>query len=393
MHAGKTMDPVEDVRRDLLCVSSARWGASYERPHHLMLRAARDRRVIYVEAPAFEAGPAHLSVRRGPEGITVVTPTLPAETPAARVGELTRRLIDQLVAQQRLHGFVLWTDTPRALAYVNGLDPAAIVYDCAGEAGADDEQAPFEELLVSAADVVFTAGPTLHAAMQPRHGNCHLFPGVVDVGHFLHARRLSTRERPPADQGVLPAPRIGFLGTIDHQVDLGLVDELAALRPDLHVVLVGPMAREARSALPRRPNVSWLGQKTYAELPYYLAGWAAAILPYVRGPSTQAFAPAHLPEYLAAGRAVISTPLPDVVAGFGELGVVRIADSAQAFAAAIDASRAEAARDRNRRADRWLATVSWDRTWSEMDALVADALVRHADPAQTRGRLRDLVPA
>lgn len=388
-------DAREDLR-DVLCFSSARWGTFHERPQHLMARAARDRRVIYVEDPALSDGPAHLSMRRTPECVMVVTPTLPSDTPPGRRTDLVRTLVDQLVLQHRLSDYVLWTDTPQTLAYVNGLDPAAIVYDCVDDctAGPGGELlAPFEELLMAAADVVFTAGPTLQASLGARHDNCHLFPSVVDVGHFLHARRLSTRERPPADQGAIPGPRVGFAGEIDHRVDFDLLTRLADLRPDLRFVMIGPVARAALPSLPRRPNLSWLGVKSYTELPYYLAGWCAAVLPYHRNAGTHHFAPARIPEHLAAGRAVISTSLPDVVQTFGAMGLVRFADSPEAFSSAIDFARAEPARDRNRRADRWLAQVSWDKTWSAMDTLVADALAaRNRAPARAKA-LRDFVAA
>lgn len=396
MHA--FMDPLEPAppppRCDLVCFSYLRWDATYQRPQHLLSRAARDRRVFFVEDPIFADGPPHVSMRRTVEGVLVVTPTVPLDTPPARVPALLRKLVDHVIVHQRLERYALWFYSPLALAFAHHLDPVAIVYDCiddlAGLGGAPDELAAFEELLLVATDVVFTAGPSLHALHHDRHANVHMFPSAADVRHFLQARRLTTRERPPVDQGAIPVPRVGYFGTIDHRVDLALVSDLAALRPDVHLAMLGPIGRIPAASLPRRPNLHWLGPKTYDELPYYLAGWAAAMLPFVRDPSTRFLSPSRTPELLAAGRAVIATSIPDLVHPFRELGLIRIADTAAGFSVAIDAVRAEPARDRNRRADRWLAHVSWDRTWAAMDTLLEAAIARRGDPGERARALRSL---
>lgn len=365
-------------RCDVICCSYLRWDSTYHRPQHLMARAARDRRVFYVEEPIYADGPPHLSMRRTTEGVLVVTPTLPRDTEPARMPDLQRGLLDHLVAHQHLRDFVLWHASPLSLAHTSHLDPLAIVYDAMDDlgalAGAPDELAAFEELLLASSDVVFTAGPSLHGALRARHPNVHLVPSAVDAGHFIPARRLSTREQPPPDQAAIRAPRVGFAGVIDRRVDFELLAGLADLRPDLSVVLIGPMSNATAATLPRRPNVHWLGVKSYEELPYYLAGWCASLLPYRRDDSTQRLPASGLPALLAAGRAVIGTSLPDLLQPFRALGLVRIADTPRELSDAIDAVRVEPARDRNRRADRWLAQVSWDRTWETMDCAI-DAAV------------------
>jgi UDP-galactopyranose mutase len=148
---------------------------------------------------------------------------------------------------------------------------------------------------------------------------------------------------------------------------------LADLRPDWHLVLIGPVVKIDPGCLPQRPNIHYLGIKEYASLPAYLAGWDVAMMPFALNESTRYISPTKTPEYLAGGRAVVSTPIADVVRGYGECGMVRIADTVLAFADAI-AAELRACADRPalcRRADAILADMSWDRTWSRMSEVIS----------------------
>src|SRR5690606_16220493 len=105
-------------------------------------------------------------------------------------------------------------------------------------------------------------------------------------------------------------------------LDIVLIDELAALRPDWHLVLVGPVVKIDSDSLPRRPNIHYLGAKTYDELPHYLAGWDVALMPFALNEATRFISPTKTPEYLAGGRAVVSTPISDVVRSYGGTSMV-----------------------------------------------------------------------
>ena len=156
-------------------------------------------------------------------------------------------------------------------------------------------------------------------------------------------------------------------------MDLGLVRALAERRADWRFVMIGPVAKIDPDALPRPPNLHWLGGKPYAELPAYLSGWDAGFMPFARNESTRFISPTKTPEFLAAGLPVVSTPVADVVSDWGGGGLVDIAGDAPAFAdalgRALDRPRAGWLRD----VDRRLAEISWDRTWDGMRLEMSDA--------------------
>ena len=120
-------------------------------------------------------------------------------------------------------------------------------------------------------------------------------------------------------------PRLGFFGVIDERMDVDLVGEVADLRPDWQFVMIGPVVKIDPAILPQRPNIHWLGGKSYNELPHYLSGWDVGFMPFALNEATKFISPTKTPEFLAAGVPVVSTPITDVVRPYGEKGLVEIA--------------------------------------------------------------------
>jgi UDP-galactopyranose mutase len=217
------------------------------------------------------------------------------------------------------------------------------------------------------ADLVFTGGLSLYEAKRVHHPRVHAFPSSVDAAHFAKARTRVAAE--PEDQRSIPHPRLGFFGVIDERMDLELLAALADARPAWQIVLLGPLAKLDAAELPRRPNLHYLGPKPYTELPRYLAGWEVALMPWAINEATRFISPTKTPEYLAAGRPVVSTPVADVVREYGVPELVRIASTPADFVAAVEAALAEAPAERAAwlaRVDAHLARTSWDRTWAAM---------------------------
>ena len=271
--------------------------------------------------------------------------------------------------------FTLWYYTPMGLPFSDHLAAATVVYDCMDElsafAGAPAALKTSEAELFRMADVVFTGGHSLYEAKRRRHPRVFAFPSSVDVGHFSRARRIS---RDPSDQADIPHPRLGFFGVIDERMDYDLLAGVAAARPDWHLVLIGPTAKVDPAALPRAANIHYLGPKSYAELPEYIAGWDVALLPFARNEATRFISPTKTPEYLAAGKPVVSTSIRDVVRPYGEQGLVHIADTVDAFVEASAACLTGEPVARLEAVDAFLAHLSWDSTWRQMRRAITQAM-------------------
>ena len=359
---------------DIVCFSHLRWDFVWQRPQQLLSRAARQRRVFYVEEPVLDDAPPRLDVRDARGGVRVAVPRLPIGTSVDEANAQQERLVEDLFERERIERYVAWYYTPLALAFTRRLAPLASVYDCMDElsafAGAPPELRTLEDELFQSVDVVFTGGPSLYEAKRARHPNVHLFPSSVDTAHFARAREPQPDVR---DQASLAHPRIGFFGVLDERLDLQLLAGLADARPTWELVLVGPVVKIDPAALPQRPNIHYLGPREYCDLPSYVAGWDVAMLPFARNEATRFISPTKTPEYLAAGRPVVSTSIRDVVDPYGDHGLVHIADEPEAFACACEQAMAEDGRERRRRVDAFLTEMSWDYTWADMRELVERA--------------------
>lgn len=360
----------DDQVPTLLCLSHLRWSFVYQRPQHLMSRFARDYNVLFHEEPIpTEDAEPWLEVRPEENGVQVLIPRLPAGCEGEDATRVQRQLLDGYLEKLGVSDLLLWYYTPMSLAFSDHLAPGLIVYDCMDELsafrGAPPELVEREVELMCRANLVFTGGYSLYEAKRQRHDNAHPFPSSVDVEHFAAARRP---KHDPDDQAEIPHPRLGFYGVIDERLDIALIEQVARMRPDWQIVLVGPVVKIDPAELPQRDNIHYLGGKTYDELPQYLSGWDVAIMPFALNESTRFISPTKTPEYLAGGCPVVSTPITDVVRTYGDTGIVRIADSAEAFVAATEAALADA-EDRDgllAKADEILGDMSWDHTWSLM---------------------------
>lgn len=383
-HAFTIPAPGQSPTPALVVLSHLRWDFVWQRPQHLMTQAARSRPVLFVQTPRFiQRGRPSMAVQAS-DGVLVCEPQIPAGHSPRLSQQMTAEVLADLVDDLGLDVYDLWVYTPMELPVADLLRPRLVIYDCMDELSqfrfAPPELRQRERDLLSRADVVFTGGHRLYEAKREVHHNAHPFPSSVDKAHFIAARRSRLD---PADQRRLARPRLGYVGVVDERLDYVLLDAVARRRPGWQFVIVGPVVKVDERELPRRPNIHYLGGKEYADLPDYLGHWDVALMPFALNAATEFISPTKTPEYLAAGLPVVSTPIRDVVRPWGDEGLVRIADGAEAFEAECSAALRDrgSLRDagRRHRVDARLSTMSWRATWAGMaDQLDAAAAARSA---------------
>ncbi len=381
----QSVEPCTSTRAPLICFSHLRWDFVLQRPQHLMRRFSQDRQVFFFEE--FIPTDHHLAyLEIHPfEGTTTkaIRPRIPHWWSEVEREKALGKLLDDLIALHGGHRPVLWFYTPMMFAFSRHVDAAAVIYDCMDELAnfrfAPPRLKETEDALIARADVVFTGGASLYEAKKHRHDNIHAFPSSVDAHHFRKARDIQSE---PSDQAAIPHPRLGYYGVIDERLDLDLIHEAAAARPDFSFVFLGPVVKISAADLPQAANIHYLGQKAYADLPAYLSGWQAAIMPFALNEATRFISPTKTPEYLAAGRPVVSTRIADVVRTYSDVAGLFLADGAEQFAKACDA-----AITLSRSGDAWKSEVdellsrsSWNATFSSMSLLVEQAVAVRFDP-------------
>jgi UDP-galactopyranose mutase len=361
-------------KTDLVCFSHLRWDFVYQRPQHLLTRCARERRVFFIEEPIFGHGSTRLDIQERDGGVLVVVPHLPEglRSEVATTAVL-KEMVHTLFSEHGIREYVFWYYTPMALSFTKDFSPKASIYDCMDELsafkGAHSRLGDFEQELFRRVDLVFTGGQSLYEAKRNAHPAVYAFPSSIDVSYFGKARTITGD---PEDQAAIPHPRLGFFGVIDERFDIELLDAMARMRPDWQFVMIGPIVKIHPDTLPKHPNIHYLGAKKYEELPGYLAGWDIAMLLFARNESTRFISPTKTPEYLAAGKPVISTSITDVIRPYGELNLVKIADSPTEFIRAAEEFMSKGGEDADwlNRVDEFLADMSWDKTWAQMSDLI-----------------------
>jgi UDP-galactopyranose mutase len=360
--------------KTLVVFSHLRWSFVYQRPQHLLSRLAARWPVIFIEEPVPGSAEDRIEIIDAATGVEVWRPHLRGAAQGFHPDHKAalQRLVNKEMKEQDIRDYWVWFYTPMALPMADKLEPEGIIFDCMDELSAfkhaPQELLDQESALFKAADVVFTGGRSLYNAKKSRHPNVHCFPSSVDALHF----RQGMQDHPL--QKDIAHPRMGYCGVIDERIDLELIGGMADLRPDWQFVMVGPVVKIDPASCPQRPNIHWLGQQGYNDLPGFINGWDVCLLPFALNESTRFISPTKTLEYMACGRPCVSTAIRDVVEPYGHVVPIH-ADAAGFVQACEDFMQAtpEVRRKHERAVAEIIARTSWDATAAAMGELIAQA--------------------
>jgi uncharacterized SAM-binding protein YcdF (DUF218 family)/glycosyltransferase involved in cell wall biosynthesis len=371
-------------RTDIICISSIDWDFIWQGHQEIMATlAAQGHRVLFLENTGVRAPKVRDFPRfrhrirnwwRGTKGfreeqsnLYVYSP-LVLPFPYSRVARRINRwlLLRPLRRWMRAIGF----DRPLALDLIHEIEPPLTIYYCVDDFSSSSTGAkrivPSEQRLFQEADLVFVTSERLRQRAARMSSRVHLFPVGVNFTRFDRVR--SGSEPVPADLEAIPRPVVGYVGGLHQWVDQDLIASVAERIPHASFVLVGPIQTDV-TRLQRCSNVKLLGQRPHQELARYVKGFDVGIVPYRLTEYTANVYPAKLNEYLAMGVPVVATDLPEIRRFNADYGdVVAVASSAEPFAAAIEPSLADTVAREN----------SWERRLAAMNALIGEALQRHA---------------
>jgi UDP-galactopyranose mutase len=377
----------------VIVFSHLRWDFVFQRPQQLLSRLSQRHPVVFIEEPVYHPGETFVKTYAPLPGVLVCKPHTPVNLPGFHDDHLPylRKLVRQLLRDYPNH--LAWFYTPMALPLLQEMEPRLVVYDCMDEL-ASFKNAPKqllqrESALLKVADIVFTGGPSLYRSKRDRHPNVHCFPSSVDASHFELA--LDRSNSHPAHRKI-PGPRMGFFGVIDERFDAELVRHVANAHSRWQIVLVGPIVKIDPAGLPQLPNIHYLGQQAYADLPRFLAGWDVCLLPFALNESTRFISPTKTLEYMAAELPIVSTPVTDVAEPYGD--VVAIADGPAAFVAECERALLATPEQRASMVARMreiLAATSWDTTTAQISTLLASSQ-RRPDGEEVLSRTIQGVP-
>src|SRR5580765_1733598 len=336
------------------------WDWVWQRPQQFVSRLSKGHKVLFVETiapdPNLASPVARFSRPENFPNLTILRLQFPSWRwdDASFVDRERRRLVQEFVSSPLANGDfdtpIQWFYDPMAVAAFAGqMNEGLTVYECMDELSkfrfAPPELTRREAELLKRADVVFTGGRKLFEAKSEHNDNCHFYGCGVDCEHFGKARAEETKvpedlaaissagASPLAARAGLPGKRpvLGYFGVVDERMDYELIARLADANRDWSVVMIGPTTKVDEASLPKRPNLHWLGQRSYMDLPAYCKGFDVCMMPFALNESTEFINPTKALEYMATGRMIVSSAVPDVVRNFG--AVVKIAQNQDEFIA------------------------------------------------------------
>lgn len=358
-----------------LIISFVEWAGAFQRPQHLALGLARRGWAVTYACPGYlhRRGRRVASGLELPPGLTVLEPpALPGASRLAAVAAANLWLMRRaLAAAAPGQGWdvVIFND-PRWARVATALPARRRIFDCMDDLAAESPSAAWaarmEAGALAVAGRVWTGTASLADRLAGRHASVRFIPCGVDAERFAApdpAAVAAARGELPAGEG----PLAGYFGVLNERVDMARV--AALLEAGWRVLLIGPATSRA-PALPENARLKYIGARPYAQLPAYLAHFDLALIPYdTTGPHRFLY-PVKALEYLAGGKPVLTTPLPDVVRFLGDF--VELADAAEEWAETgrrlMKEPELTAARARAERGRTYARSRSWDAMLDEMES-------------------------
>jgi glycosyltransferase involved in cell wall biosynthesis len=332
--------------------------------------------------------------RTSPEGITVVSPAVLPFFGSSAARAVNRRLLTsqlgQLMRRRNLTRPVLWIAIPTAAEMVGCFDESLVVYQVSDKYDANhmdhstDPEAirRLHKKAIDSADIILYSGRKLLAEAENGREKSYLLEQAVDFDHWSRVGRgeLAVAEAVAR----IPRPRLGYFGAIEPWlIDQELIKRAAIERPEWQWVFIGNKSRGVE--IESLPNTHFLPPVPYDELPRYAAGFDVCVLPWETERAFTSYGSAiKVREYLATGKPVVISPLPE----YESMGdVLRIAHSHEEFFRFVEDALSETDPQLARARQNAVANGTWDIRAEWVSDLIEDALARRRNDRDIAAKL------
>ncbi|MDH5765775.1 MAG: glycosyltransferase, partial [Gammaproteobacteria bacterium] len=233
----------------------------------------------------------------------VIYERMPSQQQEKWINEALSIFLKSVAAQQIVtivdHPF--WR--PAALA----IPGAMVVYDCMDDHGGfsnnADEILQSEEQLLWQADLVVTTSAPLSEKINRKRENI-LIRNAADSEWFSHPPEVLAYSS--------GRPVVGYFGAISEWFDMDLVIKAAQTYPDYDFVLVGSTFMCDTRKAEKIKNIHFIGEVPYADIKSYLYAFDVCLIPFLLIELIQCTNPVKLYEYLASGKPVVATDMPEL---------------------------------------------------------------------------------
>jgi hypothetical protein len=385
--------------KSIICFGGEDWW--YHHPHsknHLMRRFARaGNKVIFVNSISMGLAPMKSGevwprikrklksyaklARTTEEGITVVSPAVVPLFGSRAAAATNRRLltaqISRLARQRAMTRPILWIAIPTAVEVIGQLHESLVIYHVSDKYDAntmDHATDPahirkLHERAIDAADLIFYSSRKLIDEAERGREKSYLLEQAVDFDHWA---RISNGNLQVADAVArIPQPRIGYFGAIEPWlIDQDLIKQAARERPSWNWIFIGNKSRGLE--IEELPTVHFLPPVSYYDLANHAAGFDVCVLPWNTDvPFTSYGSAIKVREYLASGKPVVISPLPEYES---MNDVLRIARSRAQFLNLVEDALRETGNDQAQARQNAVREGTWDARAEWVSGLIEQKL-------------------
>lgn len=358
---------------DIIWLGVIDWEFRVQRPQHLALELGRlGCRIFYISIVFGEAdglGRFHIVKSHG-IGVYEIKLKLACPLPPNIYRELDRtvvnellRALDELASVTGIKAPTVVVQYPSWAPVAFGIPGATVVHDCldlvSGFTDTPKEIVALEEHLVANADIIVTTSKPLQDLLA-KHRSSELIRNGADVHFFAQA---TTMERSSECEGKV----VGYFGAISDWFEVEWIVEAASEKPEWTFVLIGSTAGADVSPLKTLTNVKLLGELYYQDLPKHLASFDAAIIPFKLVDLILCTNPVKLYEYMAAGKPVVASAMPEAVIA---TDLVYIAADAADFTRKLQQALDEDSKELRAARMAWAREHDWSKRAEPMRELI-----------------------
>lgn len=368
------------VNQNILCISTSDWQSHWGSRQQIMWRLSRNNRVLFIGYQMSFLHPFRYprlwkEYRNWKNGLTKVSENLYIYTPFpnlpfAYYSRLVNKVnqywlfntIKKLMGDLSFNNPILWIYPPCSAEMVGKFQEKLSVYHCIDDFAYEKNISIrkrtiryLENKLLTKCDIVLTSAKNLYRSKKKLSKNTYLLPGAVDESLF---EKAMDEIKIPPDLDIIPSPRVGLIGILDERFDSELIKFLAQYDVKWSIVIIGKVCkrRTNTSALRKHSNIYFLGIKNRGELPQYCKGLDVCIIPYKVNRFTENVFPLKFFEYLALGKPIVSTALPDL---YAYQDLIKIARNHRQFAEKVQ----DSLREDNENSRKKRIKLAMENTW------------------------------
>jgi len=324
-------------KQDIICISSIDWDFIWQGHQEIMSRLAQEgNRILFIENTGVRVPGIRdiariknrlknwfsgvYGIREECKNLYVFSPIV-LPFPYSRIANLLNYYLTYPVVKKwmeilNFNNPIVWTflPTPLSLRLINKLNSKVVIYYCIDNFSVSSPVAKkikrSEIKLLRKSDVVFVTSRQLYNYCSAHNANVRIFPFAVNYREFERAR-LQQPDTLDELKG-MKGPLIGYIGGIHKWIDFNLLKKAADKFPDYSFIFIGPLQTDVTQFAPLK-NIYFLGKVAHEKIPYYIKKFDVCIIPYLIAEYTKNVYPTKLNEYLAMGKPVVSTALPEII--------------------------------------------------------------------------------